>query len=174
MAEVERLEAELRAAKAAVPAALSAAERAALQAMGSDLPRVWRHPAATMDCKKRIPWLGSGNPGGRGREYHECLALYRQHSPEAAEKMYALMSCGDERVEYMAADWIFTRAWGKQKDLDPKELQQPRMRIDLSRLSREEIALLLKITTSGAIRPTDDSGDTTAREPALPGAGQRD
>ena len=54
LAEVERLEAELTATKAAAPPALTAAERAALQAMGGDLARAWRHPAATADCKKRI------------------------------------------------------------------------------------------------------------------------
>lgn len=54
LTEVERLKAELSAAKAAAPAALTSVERAALQALGGDLARAWRHPAATMDCKKRI------------------------------------------------------------------------------------------------------------------------
>ena len=54
LAEVERLEAELTATKAAAPPALTAAERAALSAMGGDLARAWRHPAAMADCKKRI------------------------------------------------------------------------------------------------------------------------
>jgi excisionase family DNA binding protein len=54
LAEVERLEAELTAAKAAIPPALTAGERAALQAIGGDLARAWRHPAATANCKKRI------------------------------------------------------------------------------------------------------------------------
>jgi DNA invertase Pin-like site-specific DNA recombinase len=54
LACVERLEAELASAKASVPTALGPAERAALQELGADLPRAWRHPAATPDHKKRI------------------------------------------------------------------------------------------------------------------------
>src|SRR3954447_12373939 len=88
----------------------------------------------------RAPWA----PGERGvphttrNRYAACQNMCRERSAEAADKMYSLMSCGDERIELMETAWIYERAWGK-----PKE-------VDLSVLN-------------GAIRPAEPSDDTIDR-----------
>lgn len=59
------------------------------------------------------------NPAGKGGEYQRCLKLCRESSHEAAEEIIRLSKeSGDERVRYMAATWVFERAWGKPKEYD--------------------------------------------------------
>ena len=52
--EVARLENELSAARQTQPAALTGAQRAEMLALGTELPRLWNHPAATAATRKRI------------------------------------------------------------------------------------------------------------------------
>ncbi len=55
LAEVARLEEEIRTAREAQPAdGISDAERAEVMALAEDLPRAWNHPAATAETRKRI------------------------------------------------------------------------------------------------------------------------
>jgi hypothetical protein len=105
----------------------------------------------------RLPWKAgeSGNPGGRGGLYQQCQHYCRTKSPESACKIYDLMHCGDERVEFMAASWIYERAWGKAREMDPKDLPRPHTVIDFSRLSAQQLEMLMEIVRSGAIRPAE-------------------
>jgi excisionase family DNA binding protein len=55
LAEVARLEEEIRTARDAQPAAtMSESERAQLLALAEDLPRAWNHPAASVETRKRL------------------------------------------------------------------------------------------------------------------------
>jgi len=54
LAEVGRLEDELRIACENQPPAITEAERAEVLALGTDLPRLWTHPAASAATRKRI------------------------------------------------------------------------------------------------------------------------
>jgi excisionase family DNA binding protein len=54
LAEVARLEDELRAAAERQPTALTEAERAEILTLAADLPRLWNHPAASAATRKRI------------------------------------------------------------------------------------------------------------------------
>jgi hypothetical protein len=60
------------------------------------------------------------NPAGRGGEYQHCLKLCRESSYDAAKEIVRLSrESEDERVRYMAANWVYEHAWGKPKDYDP-------------------------------------------------------
>jgi excisionase family DNA binding protein len=54
LAVVARLEDEIRSVREEQPADLSDDERAALFALADDLPRLWNHPAASTETRKRI------------------------------------------------------------------------------------------------------------------------
>jgi excisionase family DNA binding protein len=54
LAVVARLEEEIRKARTEQPVALGDDERAALLALADDLPRLWNHPAASAETRKRI------------------------------------------------------------------------------------------------------------------------
>jgi hypothetical protein len=117
------------------------------------------------------PWQPGqrGNPQNKNQLFNQCQKLCRERSPEAADKMYALMSCGDERIEFMAAAWIYERAWGKPKDYDPSLEKAPRVVFDLAHLSREQLRMLLELTRTGAVKlaDTSDDGRAVAREANL-------
>jgi hypothetical protein len=62
----------------------------------------------------------SGNLSGTGGEYQRCLKLCRASSYEAAVEIVRLSKeSDDDRVRYMAATWVYERAWGKPKEYDP-------------------------------------------------------
>jgi hypothetical protein len=68
----------------------------------------------------------SGNPGGRGSEWHRCQSLCREASFASVEELMRLRDhSDDDRVRYMAATWLYERAWGKIKEYDPKSEEQP-------------------------------------------------
>jgi hypothetical protein len=84
----------------------------------------------------------SGNPGGFGGEYQRCLRLCRDASYEAAEEIIRLRrESDDDRIRYMAATWIYERAWGKPKDYDPAAEPKPKRerRWDPSGYTLEEL-----------------------------------
>jgi len=92
----------------------------------------------------------SANPGGRPKEtadYKTCRLLARDISAENTRKMNELANTTeDDRVQYMARDWIDQRAWGKPKDYDLAEDRSSQF--DLLRLSpeqREELRRLLEL-----------------------------
>ena len=101
----------------------------------------------------------SGNPGGFGGEYQRCLRLCRDASYEAAEEIIRLRrESDDDRIRYMAATWIYERAWGKPKDYDPAdELKPQRARFDPSKYTLKELeqiqAALLLMREDRSERP---------------------
>ena len=84
------------------------------------------------------------NPGGKGGLWQDTQRYCREKSPEAAQKLYELLSSDDERVALMAADKLMTWAWGKPPDYDPNQ-ERPPTKIDLSDLSLGERRRLLSI-----------------------------
>jgi len=54
LGDVARLEGELNFAREHLPTALTEAERAEILSLGEELPRLWDHPAATVETRKRI------------------------------------------------------------------------------------------------------------------------
>jgi len=54
LAEVARLEEELRLVRETLPAALTVTERAQILALGKDVARLWNHPSASVTTRKRI------------------------------------------------------------------------------------------------------------------------
>jgi len=100
----------------------------------------------------------SGNPGGFGGEYQRCLRLCRDASYEAAEEIIRLRrESDDDRIRYMAATWIYERAWGKPKDYDPADEPKPKRRFDPSKYTLEELeqiqAALLLMREDRSERP---------------------
>jgi hypothetical protein len=80
----------------------------------------------------------SGNPSGKGGDYQRCLTLCREASYDSAQEIIRLRDASDDdRVRFMAATWLFERAWGKPKDYDPKSEAQPGLKFDPSKLSPE-------------------------------------
>lgn len=122
----------------------------------AEVPQDLRKPAHGYGML-RAPWKKgeAGNPSGRIGEYQKTISLARQHSVQAMEKLVEKMDSEDERVAIVAAQAVLERAWGKPKDPDPKELQGSGLRLDFTKLSREELQLLLKITHSGAVQPAE-------------------
>lgn len=57
----------------------------------------------------------SGNPTGKGGEFHEIQRIFREASTEAARRLIELMSSRDERVALLAAGKVLERAWGQPK-----------------------------------------------------------
>jgi DNA invertase Pin-like site-specific DNA recombinase len=54
LADVARLEDELRVLQESRPSAITDADRAEISALGAELPRLWNHPAASAATRKRI------------------------------------------------------------------------------------------------------------------------
>ena len=54
LAEAARLESDLRVLCKSQPPAITEAERAEISALGAELPRLWSHPAASVETRKRI------------------------------------------------------------------------------------------------------------------------
>jgi hypothetical protein len=96
------------------------------------------------------------NPAGKGGEYQRCLKLCRESSHEAAEEIVRLSKeSEDERVRYMAATWIFERAWGKPKEYDAAQENDERPKFNPrlytpSELDLIERALRLMVESRGA------------------------
>lgn len=106
------------------------------------------------------PWLPgqSGNPTGRPSRYNEAIRLYREASPQAAKRLIELMNDVDGRVAAVAAQAVWEKAWGKREPppIDPT----PQLRLDLKRLTVEELRLLLKAVERGAIGlPADQEAE---------------
>ena len=96
----------------------------------------------------------SGNPSGKGGEYQRCIQLCRDASYESAQEIIRLRDhSDDDRVRFMAATWIYERAWGKAKEYDPKQQEDTAPKFDPSKLSPEQLAkvkeaLLLMVQAS--------------------------
>lgn len=111
----------------------------------------------------RAPWKPGehGNKSGTIGEYQRTVGLARQTSMRAMETIISRLDSDDDRVALVAAQAVLERAWGKPREPSPDELEKTGARLDFSRLTRDELMLLLKITQSGAIRPADEVSSET-------------
>ncbi len=99
----------------------------------------------------------SGNPGGLGGAYAECLRLAREASPRAMERLKELMESDDERVAAVACNAILDRAFGKPKEIPSENGSRPRP--DLSPLSDTELAQFRRLTAKLAAATLNGKGD---------------
>lgn len=101
---------------------------------------------------------GEGQKTGyrKPANYVETLHLARKASPDAMRTLIKCLNDPDSRTAVVAANSILERAWGKSKEMKPEEQEQAR--IDLSKLSDAELAVLLGLVQSGRLQTADDSG----------------
>jgi hypothetical protein len=117
----------------------------------------------------------SGNPGGIGGNYHKTMMLFRDYSPDAAQRLIEvaeldaasrnedgslrpLSNHADRRLVTVAASHIIERAWGKPKEYDPKS-EQPEDKgafnpddFSLEELDEIEPVLRLMVERAEAVR----------------------
>ena len=112
----------------------------------------------------------SGNPSGKSGEYQRCLSLCREASYKSAEEIIRLRDeSDDDRVRFMAATWIYERAWGKVKEFDPKQLEDNAApRFDPSKLNPDQLAkvkeAMLLLAKTSAAEPIRDRTPIGPRE----------
>jgi hypothetical protein len=109
----------------------------------------------------------SGNPGGRGGQYHEARRICREASPAAAKTLIELMRDKDPRIRGWASDRVLSWAFGKPPDYNPEE-DRPSLVVDLARLTPDQLALLRLMIDSGAIRRAVSEIDVTGEEQGPP------
>ena len=84
---------------------------------------------------------------GNTPDYKRCRELCRQHSEQSALGMIDLAANSlDDRVRFMANQWVYEQAWGKPREYDPAEDAPPKL--DLLRLSpeqRQELRRLIEL-----------------------------
>ena len=91
-------------------------------------------------------------PTNRGTLYYEAITICREATPDAARKLVELMECGDRRVELIAAQAVYDRAYGKPKETAPIEESA---RPDLSNLSDKDLVTLRKLLAKMATRKAE-------------------
>src|ERR1700738_45453 len=112
----------------------------------------------------------SGNPGGRTKQFAQCQRLCREASPDAARRLIELIQSEDERVALMAADKIFERAWGGQKEYDPTaEPPKKAPPFDPKLYTTEELRRMQEVMTMIAVRqglipPEDEAVELAVQE----------
>lgn len=109
----------------------------------------------------------TGNTKGVVGEYTRCLSLCRANSHEAAQEVIRLAhESEDERVRYMAATWVYERAWGKGPTFDPSKEAPARPKFNPRDYSPEELDLIEaalrlikrgRATTEAEILPPEES-----------------
>lgn len=96
--------------------------------------------------------------------YVETLRLARKHSPDAMLTLIRNLNHEDGRISTMSASLILERAFGKAREM-PEEYQQSH--IDLTQLSDQELAILLKLAQSGRLTGVpagnEDTGSIDAK-----------
>lgn len=97
----------------------------------------------------------SGNPGGVKTGLGEVRSLAREKSPRAVERLCEWIESDNAKASVPACVAVYEIAWGRigsQKDLGASDPSTSK-RIDLSRLSSEELAqfraLAMKAKASG-------------------------
>lgn len=102
----------------------------------------------------------SGNPSGRPKSMKEVRDICRKASPDAAHMLADFVRLRDEhghhpeqdgRVLAVVAQTLFTWAYGKPLDYDPRE-DQPPIGIDTSVLTTAERQLLLGMLRKGVLK----------------------
>ncbi len=103
----------------------------------------------------------SGNPAGRER-FKEVTKLARDASARSVRRLAELVEDPDGRVAYLAAEAVLNRAFGKR---EPDLHEPPRYKLDLKRLSLDELRVLLKAVERGAIElPPEQDAEAKAIE----------
>jgi hypothetical protein len=94
----------------------------------------------------------------------ESLQLARRASPAAVRTLIKHLDHEDGRIAVVAAERLLERAWGRPREA-PAEAQEE-VRIDLSALSREELAILTKLALSGRLtsKPVESEHTTSVLE----------
>jgi hypothetical protein len=116
-------------------------------------------------------WLRPISKGDRRVGYKkphsltETLQAARKASPRALATLIRHLDDPDGRVSVTAANLILERAWGRPKEHQPDEAEEP-IKIDLSILTNEELAILARLVTSdrwnGLPSPTSNVDHTDA------------
>jgi hypothetical protein len=107
----------------------------------------------------------AGRPPNTSTKYSETLALARANSPAAMRVLIERLNDPDGRIAVMSASLILERAWGKVKEMKPED-QQPEAHVDLSTLSNEELAVLVKLADSGRLGGTETRSPPQIEGPA--------
>jgi hypothetical protein len=97
--------------------------------------------------------------------------ICREACPDGARALANIMRDLDEngrnredgRVVVVAVQTLFTWAYGKPPDYDPRE-DKPPVTIDTSHLSSEDRATMLRILRSGILRYTDGGPEPAPTE----------
>jgi hypothetical protein len=91
--------------------------------------------------------------------YIETLHLARKSSPAAMRTLIERLRDPDGRIAVMAASLILERAFGKPKEQVP---QEERVHIDLTKLTSEELQILVGLVDSGRLTSAPDAGTEAA------------
>jgi hypothetical protein len=108
-----------------------------------------------------------GAPGriGKPSRYIETQMYARQHSLEAMQTLVERLRDPDGRVAVVAANSLLERAWGKVREVHPEEAQHAH--IDLTALSSEELALLVRLVESGRLRAASEEPAPGCEPPTI-------
>jgi hypothetical protein len=90
------------------------------------------------------------------------MRIARENSAEAMLTLVAHLKDPDGRIAVTAANLLLERAFGKAREF--KEDQQRETRLDLTSLTANELAVLVKLADSGRLGglPTDGLQDEAA------------
>jgi hypothetical protein len=92
----------------------------------------------------------------------ETLRLAREASPAAMRVLIANLRHEDPRISTMSASLILERSLGRPREQSAE--QQPPTRIDLTLLSRSELAILRGLAVSGRLSEAPAEGDEATPE----------
>jgi hypothetical protein len=108
-----------------------------------------------------------GAPGriGKPSRYIETQMYARQHSLEAMQTLVERLRDPDGRVAVVAANSLLERAWGKVREVHPEEAQNAH--IDLTALSSQELALLVRLVESGRLRAASEEPVPGSEPPTI-------
>ena len=132
------------------------------------VPEGWRKPKHGQGMLKPWPKGHSGRPQGlTPSRYNETQAYARQNSLEAMRTLVERLRDPDGRIAVVAANSLLERAWGKVKEARPEDAQQAQ--IDLSSLSAEELAIMVRLVQSGRLKAAPEDTVAPVTIDATPG-----
>lgn len=132
------------------------------------VPEGWRKPKHGQGML-RAPFQ-PGNKmavGNKGSKYNDTVALARSHSIAAVQTLAERLHDPDGRIAVVAANSLLERAWGKVKEAKPEDAQQAS--IDLSSLSAEELAIMVRLVQSGRLKAAPEDTVAPVTIDATPG-----
>jgi hypothetical protein len=146
------------------------------EAAGGAVPRVLPDTRKSVTGRARVAGRNGGvlTPFARGQGQvpgfnkpaylKESLQLARRASPVAVRTLIKHLDHEDGRIAVVAAERLLERAWGRPREAPPEPQQEARL--DVSALSREELAILTKLVLSGRLtsKPVDDDDATSVIE----------